>query len=156
MKTRSVVPRLFFALLLTFAFLGGSDAFAQADGSAIEGYWMTDNNKAKFHIFKTTSGSFVGRLVWMHNPNDKDGKPKIDDKNPKESLKGRPLQDAIMLTGLKWDAGDKEYKEGKVYDPTSGKTYNCFARVEGQELKLRGYVGISLLGKTTVWTRAAN
>ena len=156
MKTRFLFFRLFCSFLLTVAFFGENTAFAQTGDNAIEGYWMTNNNKAKFHIFKTTSGAFVGRLVWMHSPNGKDGKPKIDDKNPKESLRGRPLQDAIMITGLKWDADDKEYQNGSVYDPTSGKTYKCFAKVEGQELKLRGYVGVSLLGKTTVWTRATN
>jgi uncharacterized protein (DUF2147 family) len=156
MKPLSLIFQRVFSFLLTLSLLGGSTVFAQTEGNAIEGYWLTDNKKAKFHIFKTASGSFAGRLIWMRSPNDKDGKPKMDTKNPNEKLRGRLLQDAIMITGLKWDTDDQEFKGGKVYDPTSGKTYNCFAKLDGQELKLRGYVGVSLLGKTTVWTRASN
>ena len=153
---RIAPSKILFAFLFCIALLGGTALFAQEGSNAIEGTWLTDNGKAKFLIFKTTSGRYAGRLVWMHSPNTKEGKPKTDDKNPDESLRGRPLQNAVLLTGLKWDADDQEFKDGKVYDPTSGKSYNCFAKLEGTELKLRGYVGISLLGKTTVWTRVAN
>ncbi len=143
-------------LIATFIFsVAGSPLFAQT-GSAIEGIWMAENNKAKFQIFKTTAGSYAGKIVWMVHPNGSDGNPKTDEKNPKENLRTRLLMGTVILTGLKWEADDEEYKDGKIYDPTSGKTYNCNAKIEGTELKLRGYVGFSMLGKTTVWTRATN
>ena len=156
MKTCFLSFRLLFSFFLTVASLGSNSLFAQTGSDAIEGVWLTDNSKAKFQIFKTTSGTYAGRIVWMLHPNGPDGKPKTDEKNPKETLRGRFIQNAILLTGLKWDADEEEYKDGRVYDPTSGKTYNCNAKIEGAELKLRGYVGISLLGKTTSWTRTTN
>jgi hypothetical protein len=45
------------------------------------------------------------------------------------------------------------WSQGKIYDPKNGKTYSCKMTLEGNELKVRGYVGFSLLGRTTVWTR---
>jgi uncharacterized protein (DUF2147 family) len=50
-------------------------------------------------------------------------------------------------------SADVFWEDGKIYDPKNGKTYSCKMTLEGNELKVRGYVGFSLLGRTTVWTR---
>jgi len=49
--------------------------------------------------------------------------------------------------------GTNEWTGGRIYDPKNGKTYSCNMRLEGDTLKVRGYIGISVLGRTTVWTR---
>ena len=55
-----------------------------------------------------------------------------------------------ILTDFVFD--DDEYKNGKVYDPKSGNTYKAYLKlVEPKKLKLRGYVGISLFGRTSYW-----
>ena len=46
------------------------------------------------------------------------------------------------------------WRNGTVYDPTSGRTYSAEARLDGSDrLRLRGYLGIRLLGRTTTWIR---
>ena len=57
-----------------------------------------------------------------------------------------------MLSGFKYSDG--EYSGGTIYDPQSGKTYKSYMKLDGPDkIKLRGYVGISLFGKTSYWMR---
>ncbi len=58
----------------------------------------------------------------------------------------------VNLEGFKFDDG--EWEDGTIYDPKSGKTYSATMELDGKNLlKIRGYVGISLFGRTTEWTR---
>jgi uncharacterized protein (DUF2147 family) len=78
-------------------------------------------------------------------------------KNKKCSLcagqdKDKPLLGLIFIRGLKKD-GD-EYNGGKVLDPKIGKYYKCYIKLEDPDkLKIRGYVGIPMLGRTQYWYR---
>ena len=66
----------------------------------------------------------------------------------------RPRLGLVILTDLAHKAGAK-YAQGKVYDPKSGKTYSAQAELAGNnKLKLRGFIGVSLIGRTSEWTRA--
>jgi uncharacterized protein (DUF2147 family) len=58
-----------------------------------------------------------------------------------------------ILTGLK--KNDDEWSGGKILDPKNGKEYKCYIKLlDDNTLKLRGYIGISLLGRTAIWKRA--
>jgi len=46
------------------------------------------------------------------------------------------------------------YDDGTIYDPKSGKTYSCTMTLKGNNLAIRGYVGVSLLGRTSTWSRS--
>ena len=64
--------------------------------------------------------------------------------------KNKPILGMNILTGLKKD-GD-EWSGGKILDPKNGKTYKCFIKLEeADKLKIRGYIGFSLLGRTAYW-----
>lgn len=66
--------------------------------------------------------------------------------------KNKPILGMVIINGLKKD-GD-EYKGGTILDPTTGKTYKCNITLDGvDKLKLRGFIGISLLGRTQYWSR---
>jgi uncharacterized protein (DUF2147 family) len=59
----------------------------------------------------------------------------------------------VILTAFKFD-GDGEWKGGDIYDPESGKTYSSYMYLKDRNtLKVRGYVGVSLFGRTETWTR---
>jgi uncharacterized protein (DUF2147 family) len=51
--------------------------------------------------------------------------------------------------------GKDEWEDGTIYDPKNGKTYSCYIRYAEYPnlLKIRGYIGVSLLGRTTYWTK---
>ena len=67
--------------------------------------------------------------------------------------KNKPILGLEILTGLEKD--DDEWSGGKILDPRNGKVYKCFIKLEGADkLKIRGYIGFSLIGKTKYWKRA--
>ena len=67
--------------------------------------------------------------------------------------KGKPVIGMQILAGLRWDG--EQYSGGEILDPNNGESYRCLLRVTdgGRKLEVRGYIGISLLGRTQVWLR---
>ena len=140
-------------ILLLFAFFLclRTAAFAQAD--ALErNLWYNEEKTAKIQIYKATDGKFYGKIVWLKVP-EADGKPKVDKNNPDKNRKNDPVLGLLILKGFKKD-GDKIYTDGTIYDPKNGKTYSCKITNKGESLDVRGYVGFSFIGRTTVWTKA--
>jgi len=136
--------------LLTVMLLGVASAvIAQAD--PIEGVWYNDKKDAKIRIYKNSDGKFYGQIIWLKEPL-KEGKAKLDEKNPKSELQSQPIVGKIILKGCEKD-GDS-YDDGTIYDPENGKTYDCTLKLKSRNLlSLRGYVGFSLFGRTTQWMR---
>jgi uncharacterized protein (DUF2147 family) len=138
------------AILLAFS------AWILADG--IVGSWLTDKDKSKVEI-SFVNGHYSGKIVWLKDPSfpagDPDaGKTKNDRNNPVASLKTRPLCGIQLMWGFTQDTRSGKYADGKIYDPESGKTYNCTMKLEGDILKVRGSIpGFPMLGRTTEWRR---
>lgn len=71
------------------------------------------------------------------------------------SLKNKPILGMVIINGLKKDG--KEYNGGTILDPQNGKVYKCYIALDSaNKLKLRGFIGFSLLGRTQYWTRVKN
>jgi uncharacterized protein (DUF2147 family) len=122
---------------------------------ALCGDWKTADGTAHVRIEPASDGKTdEGSLVWLESPNDDSGTPRHDDHNPEASLRSRPILGLKIITGLTPD-GDRTWKGGSIYDPKSGKTYRCKAELssDGASLELRGYIGVSLLGRSESWTR---
>jgi uncharacterized protein (DUF2147 family) len=132
----------------------GATLSAQTKADDIVGVWLTGGKEpAKIQVYKA-SDKYFGKIVWLKNP-DKDGKPKVDSKNPDKAKQGQKIMGLVILQNFKFD-DDDEWNDGKIYDPESGKTYSCNLSLNGNNtLKVRGYIGISLLGRTETWTRTA-
>ncbi|NIG54552.1 DUF2147 domain-containing protein [Chitinophaga sp. Cy-1792] len=102
-------------------------------------------------IFKD-GGQYRGRMLWGADHLESDGKTsKKDSHNPDEKLRSRNIIGIVNLNGLKWDG--KEYIDGVIYDPRSGKSYKCKAWMEGDKFHLRGFIGVALFGQTVTWHR---
>lgn len=125
-------------------------SFAQKD--KIEGLWYNAEKTAKIDIYKATDGTFWGKIAWLKEP-EQNGKPKIDENNPKAERRNDPLLHLAILRHFVKD-GDNLYNNGEIYDPKNGKTYSCKITHKGTSLSVRGYVGISMLGRTTTWEKA--
>ncbi|MFM7639839.1 MAG: DUF2147 domain-containing protein [Bacteroidota bacterium] len=127
-----------------------------SEGDAINGKWLNQEGTSHIQIFKATNGSFAGKyygkIVWLKEPL-KNGKPKVDDLNPNPAKRSVPLMNLQILKDFVYDADDKEWEDGTIYDPKNGKTYSCYMTLSGNKLDVRGYVGISMIGRTSVWTR---
>lgn len=138
--------------LLAMMILLFSVTVVSAQKDKVEGFWLNQEKEAKVEIYKAKNGKFYGKIVWLKEPN-RDGKPKTDINNPKESLKSQPIIGLLILKGFNKD-GETSYEDGTIYDPKNGKTYSCKITYENaNSLSIRGYVGISMLGRTTKWTR---
>jgi uncharacterized protein (DUF2147 family) len=122
----------------------------------IVGVWLNQEATAKVQIFKV-SNSYYGKIVWLKEPNDSiTGKPRTDVENPDPKSQSVPLLGLVNLKGFVFD-GEEEWKDGSIYDPKNGKTYKCYIRFESADvLKIRGYIGVSMLGRTTLWKRSSN
>lgn len=146
---------------VAFLFIIGSClvSFApQASGiadnpDAVVGTWLNGTKRGHVQIYKQ-GDKYFGKLVWLTEPNDPvTKKPKVDSKNPDAKLQSRPLMNMNIMTNFEFD-GDNVWDEGKIYNPEDGKTYSCKMTLKNPNtLDVRGYVGISLIGKTQTWTR---
>jgi len=124
---------------------------AQITESSIIGVWESDAKDVRMQFFKS-GNKYYGKLLWGNLVVEKDGiTSKKDAKNPDPGLRSRNIIGIVSLTGLTWDG--EEYTDGQIYDPPSGDTYTCKAWIEDGKLYLRGYLGVSLLGKTVSWHR---
>lgn len=94
-----------------------------------------------------------GRIVALDEPLDEDGNAELDDNNPDPALRNRPILGMDLIAGFSRKS-DRRWVKGTIYDPRDGKTYKCVMKLQRDgTLKVRGYVGIPLLGKTVEWTR---
>jgi uncharacterized protein (DUF2147 family) len=133
--------------------------FAEQPGDAILGIWHTTDDKSKVEIFKREK-QYCAKIISLKEPNwptnDKEGmggKPKNDRNNPDPKLRDRPIVGIQFMSNFV-HAGKNRWTDGRIYDPEVGKTYKCnMTLVSTNKLEVRGYVGISLLGRTVEWMR---
>lgn len=120
---------------------------------AIVGVWKTGEGNAMVRIYKSAD-EYRGKIVWLKEPNDPEtGKPKTDKNNPTEAYRSQPLIGAINVWGFEY-AGDNVWDGGNIYDPKSGNIYSCTIKMTGPNtIDVRGYIGISLIGRSDTWTR---
>ena len=132
--------------------LSASHIAKAQSADAILGKWLSGTGKAHIEIYKDGS-KYFGKIVWLKTPLTPEGKPKLDIKNPQEGLRDRPLLGLVNLSNFA-AAEDATYEDGKIYDPETGKTYSCVMTLkEANTLAVRGYIGISLIGRTDTWQR---
>jgi uncharacterized protein (DUF2147 family) len=115
--------------------------------SRILGNWLTESKDGIIQISSAPGGIYEGRIVGGNQPG------RLDAKNPDATLRSKPLRGEIILRNLRYD-GDGKWSGGAIYEPDTGRTYRCLvALIAPDSLKVHGYIGISLLGKSQVWTR---
>ena len=141
-----------FLIIIFLAGFGLSSMAQSFKADDVLGIWFNEEKDAKIEIYKE-GNQYYGKIVWLDEPIDPEtGKPKVDDENPKEELQSRPIMGLLLVKDFEWDG--ELWDDGEIYDPKSGNTYDCYMKMESMDkLKVRGYIGISLLGRTTYWTR---
>ncbi|MFV5491523.1 DUF2147 domain-containing protein [Acinetobacter sp. ASP199] len=129
-------------------------AFAQD----LTGTWQqiddkTGSPKAIIEIRQENNGSYVGKIVKV---TPRPGyTPQKTCNNCPAPYTNQPILGMDVLTGLKHVAGTNNYEKGRVIDPLAGKIYDAKVRLNasGKRLTLRGYVGVSALGRSQTWIR---
>lgn len=133
------------ALLLYLA-LTQIPLFAMNNGDTILGEWISENKDGKIVIFKQ-SERYYGKISWGKTPGKK------DTNNPDSRLRNRELVGSVILKEFVYKGGS--WENGTIYDPNSGKTYDCILKVKdnNQKLDIRGFVGTAMFGRTSTWSR---
>jgi uncharacterized protein (DUF2147 family) len=128
---------------------------AAASSDPVHGLWLTENGNAIVE-FAPCGAETCGRMVWVANPRDSAGLLKRDFRNEDADKRERTLCGLPLLGGLDL-AKRGAWSGGWIYNPRDGSTYGAEVEVVSQdELKVRGYLGVSLLGSSQTWTRVTD
>ncbi len=135
---------LFAAALFTLV------AAAQADADRIIGNYMSklSDNDAKAKVFKY-NGGYRMQIYWLRNTHNPDGTLKTDKKNPDKAKRNTPMTEVVLVDRVTYEDGI--WKNGRIYDPKTGKDYKTELRLKGNTLELRGIAGP--FHKNIIWTR---
>ena len=137
---------------LAALFIAALPALAQvAKADDVTGLWLTEKKGVIVKLYDC-DGALCGQTVWLKKMFNKDGSPRLDDKNPDEALRSRHWCGINVITDEKPKRPGK-WEGGEVYDPKTGETFDFNIDETADGLKVRGYLGIPLLGKSERWTR---
>lgn len=120
--------------------------------NGIEGRWTTIDDKTgqkRAVVQLSVSGNTLSGTII--EPYKQPGDTGICDECP-GAFKGKPVKGLRFVWGLQ-QKGPNEWEGGKILDPKTGKIYNAKMKLNGDQLEVRGYLGVSLLGRTQTWIR---
>ncbi|APZ47235.1 hypothetical protein BW723_13500 [Polaribacter reichenbachii] len=123
------------------------------NSQTIFGKWNTVNDEtgevdSVIEVYKK-NGKAYAKILQINDPE----KQKAICEKCDAPNKDKPILGLEILTGL--EKNDKEWSGGEILDPRNGKVYKCYIKlVKPDKLKIRGYLGLSLFGKTKYWQRA--
>lgn len=134
-------------LLILSTVILHSNSFANTESDAIVGEWLSQNKDGRISIYKQ-GDKFFGKIIWSKTPGKKDVN------NPDPKLKLRDIVSSVILQDFKFKGST--WEDGKIYDPNTGKTYDCILKIKdnNKSLDIRGYVGLPMFGRTSTWTRS--
>jgi uncharacterized protein (DUF2147 family) len=134
-------------LILLLTLIGTSVmALAQDKSDAVLGEWLSPKKDSRVLIYRRAN-AYYGKITWGTGGSAK------DEKNPDPARRNRELVGLVMLNNFTHD-GDDTWQNGTIYDPREGKTYACKMTLkDANTLSIRGYVGVSLFGRSEIWSR---
>ena len=116
----------------------------------IVGQWepydeRTNEKKGIVEIFEDNGKYFASIVAAYIAPSD------TICKNCPGDRKNKPFIGMKIIEGL--EKNGNTYEGGTILDPESGRIYRCYLALEGERLKVRGYIGFSIIGRTQYWRR---
>lgn len=144
-------PRILLAAsLVVGSILATAPAHATSD---VTGIWYDDSGKAAVQLYTCRSG-VCGRIFWLRRAVNKAGKPLRDAYNPSPQRRRQPICGLQIIWGVQ-PQNDGSWDGGHIYDPKVGKSYNvAIEKVNARRLRITGYLGARLFGKSFIWRRA--
>jgi len=143
MNIIKLLPALLVIIVFILAAVGARAA------TPLEGLWLTQNERSVIQVKECDQG-LCGYIYWII-----EGGMQTDAKNPEESLRNRPMCGLPILWGMEKD-NETEWEDGKIYKADDGDIYDADVELlDDGTLKVRGYMGLSLFGKTQIWHRVS-
>jgi uncharacterized protein (DUF2147 family) len=111
------------------------------------GNWLTQGRDGIIQISQAPDGSYQGRIVGGGDPS------RLDTTNPDPAKRHEPLLGQVIMQGMEYLGGGR-FSTGTIRDPNNGHIYKCkMELLDASRLQIRGFLGISLLGRSQIWTR---
>jgi uncharacterized protein (DUF2147 family) len=133
--------------------LSGWSGGVRADPSKMIGTWIDHTGRGAVE-FSPCGGAVCGRIVWMKEPVDAQGKPYKDGLNPNPSLRANPVC-GLQIIGDAKPQGDGSLDQGWIYNPEDGAKYSVEVKlISPNILRVHGYMGMKVFGETFTWKRA--
>jgi len=138
------VSRVALSLVLWVA---GPAALVAQQANPILGRWLTQPGDGIIEITRTADNTYQGTIIGGNAPR------RLDEHNPKPGRRQQLLLGQVILKNMHEDS-DGALAGGTIYEPDTGRTYKCHIEtLDHDRLKVRGFIGVSLLGRSQVWTR---
>ena len=128
---------------------------AQNPQDAIVGKWMYEEKNLIVEVYKMDD-DFKAKIIWFHD--DKDSitpiEDRLDTENPDQSLRTRKIVGMDVLSDLMYDKKEHRWIKGKIYDSSSGRTWDATVWLsDAQTMEVRGFYIFRFIGKTMKFTR---
>jgi uncharacterized protein (DUF2147 family) len=124
-------------LALTGVALAALAFAARASAFDIDGVWEVEDGDAHVQIWPC-GNSLCGDIVWLKAPQNREGRPRLDDDNENPRLRDRPLLGVELLEGFRRTAANR-WEGGRIYNPRDGETYRVDVELlSADSLKVRG------------------
>jgi uncharacterized protein (DUF2147 family) len=155
-RLQCCVPRMWAsraALILLLWVAGSGVLLAQQSGTSpatpVLGRWLTQPGDGIIEITRTGDRTYLGTIIGGNAPH------RVDEHNPDPGSRQQLLLGQVILKDMH-EEGDGALAGGTIYEPDTGRTYKCRIEIlDHDRLKVRGFIGFSLLGRSQVWTRFA-
>lgn len=144
--------KYYLLIFFSFLFIQGN---AQSEENAILGKWESEAKNLIVDVYKE-GDNFKAKITWFHDDDDTITpiQERLDIKNPDKDLRSRPIIGVDILSGLRYNAIKKRWVGGKIYDATSGRTWDATVWLTGPDaLSVRGYYIFRWFGKTLSFFR---
>ncbi|MDQ2751941.1 MAG: DUF2147 domain-containing protein [Bacteroidota bacterium] len=128
---------------------------AQDNQDAIVGKWMNEDKDLVVDVYKENN-NFKAKIIWFHDAGDTITPidQRLDIKNPDKILRSRKVLGMEVLSNLVYDPEENKWMKGKIYDSTSGRTWDASVWLsDPQTLQVRGYYIFKFIGKTMKFTK---
>ena len=139
--------KYFIAIALTFFMAKG---YAQNNPDAILGKWESTEKNLIVEVYKQDN-DFKAKVLWFYDPDDTITpiEQRLDINNPDLQLRDRKIIGLDVLSGLVYNAKQNKWTGGKIYDSSSGKTWDANVWLTSPEaLRVRGFYLVRWFGKT--------
>lgn len=153
MKTNKILSfAVIAALIVSAGLFFQSFSTQQSEGDALIGVWSPSHGKAKVKVSKVGE-KYFGKIVWLKEPMNEKGEKKTDVNNSDSKMHDTPLLGYKILKDFEY-VGKNTWENGTIYDPENGSLYSCTIKMtDNNTLDVRGYIGVSMIGRTDTWTR---
>jgi uncharacterized protein (DUF2147 family) len=144
-----------FFILLFQLLISSFSLTAQQNAGDIIGRWMSVKNNFEVEIFRT-GNEFRAKIIWFDDTDDttKPMNERRDEKNPNRALRNQKILGMQVMHGLVYNKKNKVWNDGRIYDATSGRTWNASVWIlKNGNLKVRGFWHFQFLGQNLFFKR---